>query len=185
MDAFRRYQRESAWPWEHQALTRARFCAGEAATGAAFEDERIRILTLPRDPLKLRADVMQMRQTMLDGHPNRSGLFDLKHDRGGMVDIEFIVQFLVLAHAHTHPKLVRNDGNIALLGYAGELGLVDPGLAERVSEAYREFRRLQHALRLEGAQYARVPADQLAAHVEATRELWRQTLEEPAALPPR
>lgn len=172
MDAFRRYPRESAWPWEHQALTRAHFCAGEAAAGAAFELERSAILGMARDASKLRGDVAGMRQTMLEGHPNRSALFDLKHDRGGMVDIEFIVQYLVLAHAHAHPKLSRNDGNIALLGYAGELGLVDAKLAARVGDAYREFRRLQ------GVQYARVPEQGVAPHVAATRALWRQVMGE-------
>ncbi len=175
MDAFRRYQRESAWSWEHQALTRARFCAGEAATGAAFEEERQSILRQPRDSAyvaNLAAEVRAMRQTMLEGHPNRSKLFDIKHDRGGMVDIEFIVQFLVLAHAHKHVQLVQNDGNIALLGYAAKLGLIDTTLATQAQEAYRVFRRRQHALRLEGEGFARVPRVEVAGHVEVTLALW-------------
>ena len=176
MDAFRRYQRESAWSWEHQALTRARFCAGEATTGAAFETERLAILSQPRDVANLAAEVRAMRQTMLDGHPNRSALFDIKHDRGGMVDIEFIVQFLVLAHAHHHAELARNDGNIALLGYAAKLGLIAAGAATQVQEAYRAFRRRQHALRLEGSGFARVPRKELAPHVEATLALWNAVL---------
>ncbi|MGB7543903.1 MAG: bifunctional [glutamate--ammonia ligase]-adenylyl-L-tyrosine phosphorylase/[glutamate--ammonia-ligase] adenylyltransferase, partial [Burkholderiales bacterium] len=110
IEAFRRYQRESAWTWEHQALTRARFCAGDATVGAEFELERRAILQLQRDEEKLRAEVLSMRRQLLDGHPNRSELFDLKHDRGGMIDIEFIVQYLVLAHAHRHADLTRNDG---------------------------------------------------------------------------
>jgi glutamate-ammonia-ligase adenylyltransferase len=172
MDAFRRYQREAAWTWEHQALTRARFCAGDAATGAAFEAERIEILTQPRDTKKLRDEVIDMRRTMAEGHPNKTGLFDLKHDRGGMVDIEFIVQYLVLAHAAKHPKLARNDGNIALLDYAGEIGLIDATLAHRVGDAYREFRHLQHQLRLQAENHARVPADSVAGHVKAACALW-------------
>jgi len=179
MDAFRRYQRESAWSWEHQALTRARFCAGEAATGAAFEEERRSILRQPRDSAyvtNLAAEVRAMRKTMLEGHPNRSEMFDIKHDRGGMVDIEFIVQFLVLAHAHRHPQLAQNDGNIALLGYAAQLELIDKKLATQVQAAYREFRRRQHALRLEGEGYARVPRKDVAAHVEATLALWKSVL---------
>src|SRR5581483_5414172 len=110
IDAFRRYQREAAWTWEHQALTRARWSAGDAAVGAAFEDERRRVLRTPRDAAKLREDVLSMRKQLLEGHPNTSDLFDLKHDRGGMIDIEFVVQYLVLAHAHAHPELVANDG---------------------------------------------------------------------------
>ena len=176
MSAFRRYQREAAWTWEHQALSRARFCAGEAATGAAFEEERRAILCRPRDPAKLAEEVRDMRKTMAEGHPNSSELFDLKHDRGGMVDIEFIVQYLVLAHAHRHEQLARNDGNIALLGYAAKLKLIDAGLATQVQEAYRVFRRRQHALRLEGARYARVPREEVAAHIEATQALWKAVL---------
>ena len=119
--AFRKYQRETAWTWEHQALTRARFVGGDAAIGAAFEAERIAILRLPRDRARLAADVIEMRGKMHAGHPNRSASFDLKHDPGGMVDIEFIVQFLVLAYAHRHQALTRNAGNIALLHLAGAL----------------------------------------------------------------
>src|SRR5258708_13304506 len=114
IDAFRRYQRESAWTWEHQALTRARFCAGEAAVGAEFEEERRAILQIERDEAKLREDVLSMRAQLLRGHPNDSGLFDLKHDRGGMIDIEFILHLLVLAHAHAHPELTANPRNTAL-----------------------------------------------------------------------
>ena len=181
MDAFRRYQRESAWTWEHQALTRARFCAGDAATGAAFEAERAEILALPRDAAKLRAEVIDMRRTMAEGHPNKGELFDLKHDPGGMVDIEFIVQYLVLAHAARHPKLARNDGNIALLAYAGELGLIDATLAHKVGDAYREFRHLQHQLRLQASTYARVPAEFVDGHVQAARALWSEVFGTTAA----
>src|SRR5690606_21141662 len=82
MAAFRQYQTESAWAWEHQALTRARFCAGDAALGALFEALRRDILTAPLDATALRTDVLAMRTKMANGHPNRSNLFDLKHDRG-------------------------------------------------------------------------------------------------------
>jgi glutamate-ammonia-ligase adenylyltransferase len=164
--------------WEHQALTRARFCAGEATAGAAFEEERRRILGQPRDIANLAAEVRAMRKTMLEGHPNRTGLFDLKHDRGAMVDIEFLVQYLVLAYAHRHPILAQNDGNIALLGYAAELGLIDAGLAAQVQEAYRAYRRRQHALRLEGARYARVPRQEVEPHITATLALWKAVMGE-------
>jgi len=174
--AFEQYQEKSAWTWEHQALTRARFCAGDASVGAAFEAIRGRILRRRRDPAALARDVLEMREKMHAAHPNRSKLFDLKHDRGGMIDLEFIVQTLVLAHAHAHPELVGNLGNIALLGIAGRLGLIAPALAERCQSAYRDFRRLQHALRLEGAQYARVEPASVEADVAAVRELWAAVL---------
>jgi glutamate-ammonia-ligase adenylyltransferase len=173
LSAFRRYQLESAWVWEHQALTRARFCAGDAAIGAVFEAFRRDVLQAERDPAQLAGEVLAMRQRMLDGHPNRSGLFDLKHDRGGMVDIEFTVQYLVLARSRTHYELTGNLGNIALLQMAGALGLVPRELAQPTADAYREYRRLQHALRLNGAEFARVEHSAVAAHIAATRALWR------------
>ncbi len=173
---FEQYQEQQAWVWEHQALSRARLCAGDAAIGAAFEAIRERILRRRRDAAELAREVLAMRARMHTAHPNPSGLFDLKHDAGGMIDIEFMVQFVVLAHAHEHPRLVGNLGNIALLGIASELGLIPAGLAEACREAYREFRRVQHALRLNGAAYARVPSEQLAAHSGAVKELWQAVL---------
>ncbi len=176
VEAFEQYQEKQAWSWEHQALTRARFCAGERAIGAAFESIRERILRRRREPQALAKEVLAMRAKMHDAHPNASGLFDVKHDPGGMIDLEFVVQFLVLAHAHEHPALVGNLGNIALLGMAGELGLIAPELARRGQEAYREFRRVQHALRLSGARYARIAQDQVAEHAGAVRALWQTVL---------
>ena len=173
VDAFREYQEKDAWVWEHQALTRARYCAGDAAVGAAFEAERIAILRRSRDPEALRREVVAMRVQMFDAHPNNSDLFDLKHDRGGMIDIEFIVQYLVLAHAHRYPQLTGNLGNIALLKMAGELGLIPLSTAMTVRDGYREYRRLQHAERLNGEQYARVAHGPLAPCIDATLELWK------------
>ncbi|MDQ5850453.1 MAG: bifunctional [glutamate--ammonia ligase]-adenylyl-L-tyrosine phosphorylase/[glutamate--ammonia-ligase] adenylyltransferase [Pseudomonadota bacterium] len=173
MDAFERYQERDAWVWEHQALSRARYCAGDATVGSAFEALRERILRREREVSALAQEIAGMRDKMHAAHPNRSGLFDLKHDVGGMIDIEFTVQFLVLAHAPRFASLTKNLGNIALLGMAGELGLVGGDLAARCQTAYREFRRLQHALRLNGAKYARVPPQQVAEHMDAVRELWK------------
>jgi glutamate-ammonia-ligase adenylyltransferase len=174
--AFERYQRNDdglgAWTWEHQALTRARSCAGDAALGARFEQLRSEILARPRDLAKLRADVLAMRQKMHDGHPNRSALFDLKHDSGGMVDVEFIVQTLVLGHAHVHSRLLGNLGNIALLNIAGELGLVPVALAARVADAYRHMRAVQHRLRLNGAAYARVKPAEVEDDARSVKTLW-------------
>ena len=162
IEAFRQYQDKQAWVWEHQALTRARYCAGDAAVGAQFEAIRVMILTRERDPNALAQEVRAMREKMYAAHPNASGLFDVKHDRGGMIDIEFIVQFLVLAHSHQHHALTGNLGNIALLRIAADLGLIPADLAERSRDAYREFRRMQHALRLNGARYARAAGADLS-----------------------
>ncbi|MBM3367456.1 MAG: bifunctional [glutamate--ammonia ligase]-adenylyl-L-tyrosine phosphorylase/[glutamate--ammonia-ligase] adenylyltransferase [Betaproteobacteria bacterium] len=169
---FEEYQEKSAWVWEHQALTRARFSAGDRQIGAAFEAIRTRILTRERDLPALAKEVLGMRERMHAAHPNPSGLFDLKHDRGGMIDIEFAVQFLVLSRACRHPALTGNLGNIALLGIAADLGLIGRDVAARCQAAYREFRRMQHALRLQGEKFARVPPAQTQAHADAVRELW-------------
>jgi glutamate-ammonia-ligase adenylyltransferase len=181
LTSFRRYQRVEAWTWEHQALTRARFVAGDAAIGAAFEVERDAILRLPRDPAKLAADVIEMRRRMAAGHPNPTRLFDLKHDAGGMVDVEFAVQFLVLAFAHEHATLTRNAGNIALLRMAGELSLVPALLALAAADAYRDYRRLQHQIRLTGAPHARVDPDTLAGQRAAVAALWTRVFGAPWA----
>ncbi len=170
--AFRKYQRDHAWTWEHQALTRARFVAGNAAVGAAFESERDSILRLPRDPLQLATDVVNMRRKMHAGHPNPGALFDVKHDQGGMVDIEFAVQYLVLAHAHRCATLTRNAGNIALLAMAAGLGLVPAAVAREAADAYREYRRLQHQVRLTGAAHARVDPAAQASRRDAVHALW-------------
>ena len=172
IEGFTRYQERDAWVWEHQALTRARFCAGDRAVGAAFESVRESVLRKPRDPVVLATEVLGMREKMHAAHPNASGLYDVKHDRGGMIDIEFIVQYLVLAHAHRHAGLVANLGNIALLKTCAGLGLVTPALAEGAREAYREFRKLQHGLRLNDAQYARVPPEVVRGHVSTVTSLW-------------
>ena len=172
VDAFREYQEKDAWVWEHQALTRARCSAGDASVGAAFEAERVAILRRSRESGALRREVVSMRQQMADAHPNRGDLFDLKHDRGGMVDIEFIVQYLVLAHAEHYPQLTGNLGNIALLKMAGELGLIPLATAMTVRDGYREYRKVQHAERLNGAQYARVEHAPLQRYIEATLKLW-------------
>ncbi len=111
-----------------------------------------------------------MRQKMHDSHPNPSGLFDLKHDAGGIVDVEFMVQFLVLAHAAQHRELTRNSGNLALLKTAAELGLIPADAAEAVRDAYREFRRLQHALRLQSAQTRAGASGANATHADAVRQ---------------
>ena len=173
--AFERYQDSSAWVWEHQALTRARFCAGDAAIGDKFEQVRERVLRKDRSGQaeELKAEVLKMRAKMRDAYPNRSALFDLKHDAGGMIDIEFIVQYLVLRHAAQYPQLTANFGNIALLRMAGELGLIDAELGTAVGDAYRAMRRLQHQLRLQGQDNARLDPAQVAPHSAQVLRLWQ------------
>jgi glutamate-ammonia-ligase adenylyltransferase len=183
VDAFRRYQlREgdaanTAWVWEHQALTRARFCAGDVEIGRTFEAIRERVLTMPRESGPLAAEIVAMRERVAAGHPNPSELFDVKHDRGGMVDIEFIVQYWVLLHAAHDPELIRNTGNIALLREVARFGLMSAEEAETVGAAYRTYRKLQHQLRLDGMETARAPHERIERERDAVLKLWRRVFE--------
>ena len=161
MPAFAEYQQQHAWVWEHQALTRARFSAGDVCVGEQFEAIRREVLCKPRDLDALRHEIVAMRQKMCDEHPNKSEMFDIKHDRGGMVDIEFMVQFLVLAYAGSHPELTANSGNLALLKCAGALCLIDARMAEEVCNIYRQLRALQHKMRLNNQSPCRVNAAEI------------------------
>jgi glutamate-ammonia-ligase adenylyltransferase len=174
LDAFGEYESDKAWVWEHQALTRARFVAGDATIGTRFESIRRAVLCRPRDPVVLANEILAMRDKMRDAHPNAGGLFDLKHDRGGIVDVEFAVQFLVLGHASRHPELAGNIGNLALLKLAARLGLLPADIADGAHAAYRELRKLQHAMRLQGERYARVEPAMVDGHAQAVLRLWER-----------
>jgi glutamate-ammonia-ligase adenylyltransferase len=174
--AYREYQVDKAWPWEHQALTRARFVAGDREIGAAFEALRISVLRKARDLEALRRSIAEMRAKLHAAHPNRTALFDLKHDPGGIVDVEFAVQYLVLGHAHAHAGLTGNIGNLALLKLAARLDLLSADRAQAAHDAYRRLRQLQHGLRLKGERYARIAPDEVATEIRAVRELWESVI---------
>jgi len=180
LSSFEKYQNESAWVWEHQALTRARYCAGDADIGAAFEAIRETVLRRRRDEndgAELRHDVKAMRKKMRDAHPNKSEQFDLKHDAGGMIDIEFIVQYLILRHAAEHDVLLADLGNIALLRLCSELDLIDTALASQVAGAYRHYRKLQHQIRLQGGERAHVEPSLVKDDAQAVQQLWAAVLD--------
>lgn len=184
--AYDDYQRQrgsnTAWTWEHQALTRARWCAGDTALAAQFETTRRGVLSSERDITALHDEVVAMRQRLRDAHPCPPDHFDVKHSHGGMIDVEFAVQFLVLAHSHRHPELMDNVGNIALLPRAAHAGLIPAEVAEGASQAYRELRRIQHRARLNEAPTV-LSGEALQAvlpHSEAVRALWRAVFGDPA-----
>jgi len=174
--AFERYQAgrgsNTAWTWEHQALTRARFAAGPPAVGERFEAARRAVLVAPRDGAALRAEVRAMRERVRAAHPVRAGLFDVKQSAGGMMDVEFAVQALVLEHARAHPALLDNKGNIALLQRAEAAGLLPAGVGVAAADAYRELRRAQHRARLD-EQPTQIEPALLAGEREAVLALWR------------
>jgi glutamate-ammonia-ligase adenylyltransferase len=170
------YLKSSAWTWELQALTRARAVAGDAAIGSRAECVRRTVLATRREAEATRRDIIDMRRRMLDVHRSREGMFDLKHDRGGIIDTEFVVQYWVLVHATRHPEFLDNVGTLALLGRAASLGMVDGVLAARCQAAYRRFRQQQHLLRLN----AKGSSDVVEAGWETDRsavlQLWDSVL---------
>ncbi|MDO9314122.1 MAG: bifunctional [glutamate--ammonia ligase]-adenylyl-L-tyrosine phosphorylase/[glutamate--ammonia-ligase] adenylyltransferase [Burkholderiaceae bacterium] len=161
----------TAWTWEHQALTRARVCAGDTALVAPFDEVRRTVLAAPRDPASLRAEVRAMRDKVGAAHPVKGEMFDIKHSPGGMMDVEFAVQVLVLEHSGQHPELIPNVGNIALLQRAESAGLLPPTVGTAAADAYRDLRRAQHAARLD-EQPTQVPLDAMTEQRAAVLALW-------------
>ena len=176
LGAFERYQRgrgsNTAWTWEHQAITRARFAAGDAALAAPIEAVRRAVLCAPRELAALRSEVSVMRERVRAAHPVRVGLFDIKHSAGGMMDVEFAVQFLVLAHAPQHAALLDNVGNIALLQRAQAVQLLPDGVGLAAADAYRDLRRAQHQARLDEEPTQGDPAS-FTTQRSAVMALWR------------
>lgn len=115
-----------------------------------------------------------MREKMRNAQHLKDGVFDLKQSVGGIIDVEFLVQYLVLLHAPHHIELTGNIGNIGLLGLMGKLNIIDANLAERVAAAYREYRHTQHMLKLQGAAQLTVDLPVIAHHVENVKVLWNQ-----------
>ncbi len=177
--SFEKYQTgrggNTAWTWEHQALTRARWCAGWAPLAPRFDAVRRQVLCAPRHPAALRAEVRAMRDKVRQAHPVKGDRFDVKHSAGGMMDVEFAVQYLVLAHAAAHPELIADVGNIALLQRAEGAGLLAAPLGSAAADAYRELRRSQHRARLDEQPTQIEPAAMAAmvAHRDAVLALWR------------
>ena len=185
IDAYADYQENrgsnTAWTWEHQAMTRARMVPPSAPTAGAsspsdpltarFDAVRHAVITAPRDHAALRGEIIAMREKMRNAHPIRDGLFDVKHSPGGMVDAEFVTQYLVLAHTARHPGLEPNLGNIALLRRAEDAGLLPAGVGQAAADAYRALRRVQHRARLD-EQPTQVAPDTLAGERLAIQQLW-------------
>ena len=177
-ESFTRYQQQrgsnTAWTWEHQAMTRARFVLGDASLGQRFEQVRQAVMTAPRDSAALRDEIMEMRVKVRQAHPVKATYFDVKHSAGGMVDAEFAVQFLVLSQSLKHPELLDNAGNIALLQRAETAGLLPPGVGQQAAIAYRELRRVQHRARL-NEEPTQVRPPLLQTECDAILKLWACT----------
>lgn len=169
--AFEKYQCENAWTWEHQSLTRARFICGTPDVQTAFDRIRTEMLTAERDQTVLAGEIIEMREKMFPTHPPTDS--NVKYARGGVVDVEFIVQYLILAHARQYPQLLDNYGNIALLNIAADCGLIDKTLAEQSRTAYRFYRQQQHNTKLRDAKKTEV-TDELLTHYGNVRKLWQE-----------
>ncbi|VTQ13820.1 bifunctional glutamine-synthetase adenylyltransferase/deadenyltransferase [Pseudomonas aeruginosa] len=162
LGAFQRYQEQEAWTWEHQALVRARVLAGCRRVQASFEAVRAEVLARPRDLDALRTEVSEMRAKMRDNLGTRAtaagtasnafeatAAFDLKHDAGGIVDIEFMVQYAVLAWSGEHPALLEFTDNIRILEGLERAGLIASEDVRLLQEAYKAYRAAAHRLALQ------------------------------------
>lgn len=152
-------------------MTRARFVLGSASMQERFDRIRAAVITAPRDLADLQAQIIGMRAKVRAAHRVDPEKFDVKHSLGGMVDAEFVVQYLVLSQAAKHPGLIDNVGNIALLQRAQDAGLLPDGIGTAAAQAYRELRRVQHHARL-NEEPTQVAAAQLAGPREAVLALW-------------
>jgi [glutamine synthetase] adenylyltransferase / [glutamine synthetase]-adenylyl-L-tyrosine phosphorylase len=172
LGAFDAYQSREAWTWEHQALVRARAVAGSRRIGEAFRAVRGSILTQPRDAIQLQHDVKSMRRRMREQSGARKpGVFDLKQHPGGIVDIEFMLQYKVLAHAGRCPRLTDFTDNIRILNALKRHGLVEASDADFLADAYRAYRGKVHRLTL-ARQEALIPADEFVAERARVRSIW-------------
>ncbi|MFL6655903.1 MAG: bifunctional [glutamate--ammonia ligase]-adenylyl-L-tyrosine phosphorylase/[glutamate--ammonia-ligase] adenylyltransferase [Sulfurifustis sp.] len=176
LTAFKNYQQNRAWTWEHQALVRARPVAGPERLCGAFEEVRRAVLAQPRDDAQLRREVREMRGRMAAVHPSAGDDFDVKHDRGGIVDIEFMVQYWVLAHAHRHPDVTAPRDNIHIMEALARRRLISAERAEVLTDAYRRCLSVEQRLKLM-ERGARVPGAELGSAPESVLAIWRDVIE--------
>lgn len=186
LGAFERYQQNEAWTWEHQALVRARVLVGCPQVGAAFEGVRARILGQSRDLGKLQTEVSEMRAKMRDNlgtkataagtaaNAYEAGMpFDIKQDAGGIVDIEFMVQYAALAWSDKHPALLRYTDNIRILEGLEEVGLMPVSDAVLLREVYKAFRSAAHRQALQ-KQAGVIDAGQFVSERREVRRIWAE-----------
>ena len=175
-DAYANYQQRrgsnTAWTWEHQAMTRARFCLGSDALRQRFDAVRKAVIAAPRVDSDLKEEIRSMREKVRAAHPIKGDHFDVKHSPGGMIDIEFAMQYMVLNNAERHPELTDNAGNIALLERAEVAGLLPAGVGHAAASAYRALRRVQHQARL-NEEPTHVLLNELQTERDAGLALWK------------
>ena len=184
--AFDSYQKGSAWTWEHQALVRARFVAGDTGVAKQVEALRAEVLCRRRDAVELAAEVQQMRDKMrkhlLADKPGGNGEFNLKQGVGGIVDIEFMVQYAVLAWSHRIPRLTQWSDNVRVLMILGEEGLFEQQVCDTLTDAYLAYRSAAHQLSLQ-QQPGIVAADRFADYADAVHAARDQLFASPGEQP--
>jgi len=178
ISAFEKYQQDSAWTWEHQALVRARAIAGDEGLASEFAQLRHSILVRERDIETLKHEVGDMRQKMaqnlgLDKQAKQAGRFHLKQDPGGIVDIEFMVQFTVLAQAHRFPRLTQWSDNIRTMTLLSECGVLNEQENQQLTEAYIAYRSAGHQLQLQ-EEVNVVETEQFAAQRHIVLTIWQK-----------
>jgi glutamate-ammonia-ligase adenylyltransferase len=146
LESFAHYQRHSAWTWEHMALTRARPVTGSDGLRRRLAQAIEAALTMPRDPAKLVADVAEMRQRIADEHPHPAA-WDLRYRRGGLIDLEFIVQYLMLREATAKPEVLRRDTGAAIAAL-GDANILPPQAAQALGDALALLRNARALLTL-------------------------------------
>jgi glutamate-ammonia-ligase adenylyltransferase len=177
LTSYEAYQRDKAWLWEHQALVRARPVAGDRAIGERFQAIRRAILGQPRDENELRQGILDMRRRMREElDRSKADEFDLKQGVGGIVDIEFMVQFGVLAHAHAHPALLDYTDNIRLLAELVEAGLMPQEDVAQLSGVYQEYRCEVHRRALH-EQAGTIEASRFVEERRQVQAIWQRWLE--------
>ncbi len=177
LEAFRKYQEEKAWVWEHQALLRARVITGTENLRTAFDRIRRDVLCRPRNKAELRKEVVSMRRKMWENlGSNDPAIFNLKKDPGGITDIEFMVQYLTLANAHKYPELIRWSDNVRQLESLQQTGILSAEQAETLADIYRTLRDRIHELSLQ-EQKATVSAEQFTREREYVRQTWVELME--------
>ena len=174
-EAFEKYQKQldqnSAWTWEHQALTRARFCIGSDSLKIRFEKVRQEVLSSSRDESHLAKDVFTMRKRLWSVQKIKKGMANGKYSPGGMVDVEFVVQYLILSQSNKYSELTQNIGNIGLLKLAESKGLIPKGMGSNAANAYRHLRQLQHSASLQENAFE-YPDDEIKDDLKAIQMLW-------------
>ncbi|WP_064605940.1 bifunctional [glutamate--ammonia ligase]-adenylyl-L-tyrosine phosphorylase/[glutamate--ammonia-ligase] adenylyltransferase [Photobacterium sp. J15] len=176
MEAFADYQQQEAWTWEHQALVRARMVYGDPLLLQGFAEIRRHTLMQEREPQQLQQQVVEMRQKMREHlGSKKAGMFGLKQDEGGITDIEFIAQYLVLQHAAGEKALTRWSDNVRIFDTMAQCGIMSPPDAEALKNAYCCMRDEIHRLNLLG-QAAYVPEDKFIAERKVVQQIWSQSL---------